>query len=71
MKMKKFLILVRQFSIAIGILLIWRGLWYMLDYVDRVIFNGNNIFTVVGGVVIGIVILYLPDHDLKELGKLY
>lgn len=68
--MNKVLKLVRQFSIAVGILLIWRGLWYALDYIDKVLFNGNSFFTVVGGVIIGILILYLPDRDLKELGKL-
>ncbi|HPF95484.1 MAG: hypothetical protein KC582_02675 [Candidatus Magasanikbacteria bacterium] len=68
--MNKILKLVRQFSIALGILLIWRGLWYALDYVDKIFFNGNSFFTVVGGIIIGILILYLPDGDLKELGKL-
>ncbi len=57
-------------SIAIGLVLIWRGLWYVLDAVDMTIFGGNHILSAVGGIILGISILYLPDHDLKALERL-
>lgn len=63
-------ILMRQFLIAVGVLLIWRSLWHALDYVDIHVFQGNGAVTIIGGLILGIMILYLPDHDLKELGKL-
>lgn len=56
---------------VVGIVLIWRGLWYyVLDAVDERLFGGNPIFTVVGGILLGLLILYLPDKDLKELDRL-
>lgn len=54
----------------LAIVLIWRGLWYLLDYIDRVVFNGGHFVTVVLGIVAGFAILYLPDKSLNELEKL-
>ena len=62
--------LVENFMVAIAIILIWRGLWYILDFVDKYLFDGTHIWTAILGVVVGILILYIPDKDLKELGKL-
>ena len=67
---RKLLKLVRSFLVAVAIILIWRGTWYVLDIVDKHLFGGNHIFSAIGGIIAGIVILYLPDHDLKELAKL-
>jgi len=61
---------IQNFLIAFAILLIWRGLWYIFDYFDRVFFDGNHAFSAIGGIIVGLLILYLPDKDLKELGKL-
>ncbi len=55
---------------VLGIVLIWRGVWYILDGMDKWLFNGNPIITVLGGIILGVLILYLPDKDLKELEKL-
>lgn len=60
----------RNMSIAIGLVLIWRGIWYLLDAVDLYFFNNHHPVTALGGIAIGLLILYLPDHDLKELQKL-
>ena len=62
--------LFQNFMVAVAIILIWRGLWYLLDFVDKYLFNGTHICTAILGVVVGILILYIPDKDLKELGKL-
>lgn len=61
---------IRVFSIVIGLVLIWRGVWFLLDSIDATLFGGSHEFTALGGIVIGLLILYLPDHDLKELEKL-
>lgn len=62
--------LAKNISIVIGLVLIWRGIWYVLDQLDVLIFGGSHIWTALGGIVIGLFILYLPDKDLKEIEKL-
>jgi hypothetical protein len=60
----------RTFSIVVGLVLIWRGIWYVLDAIDLWFLNGSHIFTAVGGIILGLFILYWPDKDLKEIEKL-
>lgn len=67
MSIKKFF---RIFSIVIGLVLIWRGVWLVLDSIDKLFFGGSHIITALGGIAAGLVVLYAPDHDLKELEKL-
>ncbi len=61
---------VSSFAIVLGVILVWRGIWYALEWVDRALFGGEHWISVVGGVVLGFLILYLPDGDLSELRKL-
>ncbi len=60
----------KNISVVIGIVFIWRGIWYVLDFIDLQIFGGQHIVTSLGGIVIGLLIIYLPDKDLKEIEKL-
>jgi hypothetical protein len=60
----------RNLTMVIGLVLIWRGIWHVLDVVDVLYFDSNSLYTAIGGIVIGLAILYLPDKDLKELEKL-
>ena len=60
----------KNFSIVIGLVLIWRGIWYVLDALDIMFFGGSHTWTAVGGVILGLIILYIPDKDLKEIEKL-
>lgn len=62
--------LAKNISIVIGLVLIWRGIWYVLDGVDKWFFGGSHAWTAVIGIVVGLLILYLPDGDLKEIEKL-
>ncbi len=62
--------LTKNLSIVIGLVLVWRGIWHVLDGVDIYLLDGNKMITAIGGVVIGLLILYLPDKDLKEIQKL-
>ncbi len=62
--------LARNITIAIGLVLIWRGIWYVLDEIDILFFSGTHIWSAVVGIIIGLVILYIPDKDLKEIEKL-
>jgi len=56
--------------IVFGLVLIWRGIWYTLDGIDLLLFSGSHVWTALGGIVVGLLILYLPDRDLKEIKKL-
>ena len=62
--------LIKNFSVAIAIILIWRGTWLLLDYIDAWLLGGSHYLTAILGIVVGVLILYIPDHDLDELGKL-
>lgn len=55
---------------VVGLVLVWRGIWYVLDGIDGIAFGGSHMLTSIGGVVVGLVILYIPDRDLKEIEKL-
>ena len=60
----------RNIFIVVGLVLIWRGVWYVLDEIDILFFGESHIVTTIGGIILGFLILYLPDHDLKEISKL-
>jgi divalent metal cation (Fe/Co/Zn/Cd) transporter len=62
--------LVTNISVVIGVVLIWRGIWYVLDELDAWLLGGSHIWTALLGIVAGLLILYIPDKDLKEIGKL-
>lgn len=57
-------------SIVIGMVLIWRGIWLVLDSIDYWLFDGYSGWTGFFGVIIGLLILYIPDKDLKEIEKI-
>jgi len=66
-----FAYLAKNLSIVIGLVLIWRGIWYILDGVDKwLLGDANHVWSATIGIIIGLVILYLPDKDLKEIEKL-
>jgi len=71
-KIKKFTLadFIKDISIVFSLVLIWRGIWYLLDFIDAEFFGGIHAWTALGGVILGLVILYFPDKDLKELERL-
>jgi hypothetical protein len=57
-------------SILVGLILVGRGAWYVLDGLDELMFGGSSLWTGLGGVVLGLFILYIPDKNLKEIENL-
>ncbi len=57
-------------AIVFGIVIMWRSIWIILDTIDKYLFGNNEVLTAIPWMIIGLLILYLPDHDLKELQKL-
>lgn len=49
---------------VVGVIFVWRGLWSLMD---MYLLPGYPVLSNVVGIVIGLLILYLPDEDLKEL----
>ncbi|MBN1494426.1 hypothetical protein JW911_01665 [Candidatus Peregrinibacteria bacterium] len=60
----------KSLSVVIGLVMIWRGIWYVLDFVDFTWLGGNHIFTAIGGIIAGLAILYIPNKNLHEIEKL-
>jgi membrane associated rhomboid family serine protease len=61
---------VRNVATALGLVLVWRAIWQILDAIDYVLLGGSHWFTAIVGLVIGLALLYLPDRDLKELQRM-
>lgn len=59
-----------SFATVFALILIWRGSWLLLDGIDKMFFGGSHVFSVGGGIIIGFLILYLPDRNLSEIRKL-
>lgn len=61
----------KNLGTIVGIVLIWRGVWHILDKIDiAIIGDETHLITAIGGIIVGFIILYLPDKDLKEIEKL-
>ncbi|MBP6925974.1 MAG: hypothetical protein KBC22_02875 [Candidatus Pacebacteria bacterium] len=65
--MKKF---IKTMATVIGIVLVWRGIWTLLDKIDVLLFGGIHTWTAIGGIVAGLFLLYVYDGDFKEIEKL-
>lgn len=62
--------LAENLGVAVGLIMIWRGVWYGLDAIDTYLLGGTHWETAVFGVALGLLILYLPHRDLKALERL-
>ncbi|PIR82610.1 hypothetical protein COU20_01455 [Candidatus Kaiserbacteria bacterium CG10_big_fil_rev_8_21_14_0_10_59_10] len=49
-------------GLLLGFVLIWRGVWHLLDEFDMRFMGGDQIVTAVVGIVVGLLVLYLPDR---------
>ncbi len=50
--------------IGIAVILIWRGVWNLLD---EYLLPDNFLLSNLIGIFVGLLMLYLPDKDIKEL----
>jgi hypothetical protein len=60
----------KSIVVAIGLILVWRGVWVALDLIDKWLFGGNHIVTAILGIIIGLVFIYFPEKNLKTLERL-
>jgi len=62
---------IKNLGTIVGIVLIWRGVWHVLDAIDiAIIGDETHLITAIGGIIVGFLVLYIPDRDLKEIEKL-
>lgn len=50
--------------VVAGVVLVWRGLWNLMDIY---FFPGEPLISNSLGILAGLILLYLPDDDIKEL----
>lgn len=65
--------LTKNVGIVIGLVLVWRGIWHVLDGIDThilYVFNDYKLIIAFVYIILGLLVLYLPDKDLKEIQKL-
>ena len=62
--------LIKNLSVVLGLVFIWRSLWYLLDWFDFHFLGGNHLWSAIGGVIVGFLLLYLPDKDLRNIERL-
>ena len=68
-RLSAFRLFAKSLTAVAGVVIVWRGIWYVLDAVDLIVFGGSHFWTGVFGIVVGMLILYLPDGDFDELQK--
>lgn len=56
--------------VVFGVVLIWRGVWVILDRVDHYFFGRDTVGLALLGIIVGLLLLYLHDHKIDELGHL-
>lgn len=61
--------LAKNLSVVMGVILVWRGVWHLLDALDLALFGGSHLFSSLGGVILGLMIIYFPDKDFRDLGR--
>lgn len=54
----------KLFLAAVGVILVWRGVWWLLDLY---LFPASKTLSYLVGIVLGILILILDDGVLEEL----
>lgn len=56
--------------IALGLVLVWRGVWIILDLIDKWLFGSSHVVTALLGIIIGLACIYFPEKNLKTLERL-
>lgn len=67
MKIRGFRRLSSTLLVATGVVLIWRGMWVLVDLIDNGLFGRETYFLAFSSIAIGILILYFHHH--RESGE--
>lgn len=69
-KERAFAHIVSRLYTVLGIVLVWRAIWYILDELDKWLFGGSHLEISIMSLVLGVILLFVPDWDLKEIEKI-
>ncbi len=58
----------KSISCVLGVVLIWHGIGWGIEYLSEYYFAGYEGILAMLAIVLGLLVLYLPDGDLDELG---
>ncbi|HAU39307.1 MAG: hypothetical protein UV80_C0002G0336 [Candidatus Peregrinibacteria bacterium GW2011_GWF2_43_17] len=50
--------------ILTGVVMTWRGVWHIMDIY---LFPNNEALSSIVSIVMGVILLYLPEEELKDL----
>lgn len=50
--------------VVFAVVLVWRGIW---NLADMYFFPGDPLFSNIASILVGALIIYLPDRSLKDL----
>ncbi len=56
--------IVETLIIVIGIIMVWRGVWHLLD---TYLYPENELLSSLICIFVGLLLIYLPDKNLKQL----
>lgn len=59
--------IVHSLYVLLGVVFVWRGVWVILDVIDRRYFGGDDELFAAVLIVVGIGLLYLHDHATINL----
>ncbi len=62
-KNKQFIYFSRYLIASVGLVLVWRGLWFILDQIELSLLGGNHAGMAIASVIVGMYILYLSGHE--------
>ena len=51
--------------LVIGVVLIWRGIW---NLIDQYFLINNQLLSNLASVLLGLILIYLPDGNFDDLG---
>jgi uncharacterized membrane protein len=66
-RVKKNLFNIQTVFAAIGVVMIWRGVWELLDHYLFTLFAENPDIAAVISILIGLFILFIDDYEFDEL----
>ncbi|MCX6714756.1 MAG: hypothetical protein NTX72_03000 [Candidatus Uhrbacteria bacterium] len=60
-------VLRESLMVLIAAVLIWRGIWVLLDKFDEHYMHGSHVWSALAGIIVGCAMVFFADRDLEDL----